>query len=341
MLSDIAKYYDAELPQRTSPEAGLLAEYLRKNGSKKNNYNSRLARIIYSGLLSTEDKRRIIFSDSPELIAAVGELPLKCEKAEPPRPIAELSGGFAPERQEEMSDIDACLIWQGGASGAKPLLLVCEDGNLYDEYVDAIMRAYGDAAVDRINVAVLSGQDVAPTRDNFVINSLINRNTARGVFLLENVEGIRAEYVPDIIKLIDTPFRRKYSLREPRLSLDLSNCVFVLLARTKDVDPRLYSGCFVIRANDAYPIEKEACVDKRICSAKSVYGCEELEFDESAKQILSSYSFEQCSAVIDAVCRKSRRLDVDNKVITERDVRKITIPNSAPLRLGFGLRGEK
>lgn len=326
-----------DLPE--SKEAALIAAYLCRNSDVQEIFNPQVARVVYSPLLSLADKQSIVLSGIPSAISEANELPLGNDVCKCPMPVGKVADYSSVKQTEAEKEIDVCLAEQSRGKRAKGLLIRCPDSYAKEEYIETFKRIYGNISVFTINAAQLRNIDLQPTRDHFVIANLIKAKVSEGVFVIHNIDESEEALIAELSLLMQYETKSAFTLQEPRVTLNLENCVFIMLSECAEVNSELGSICHTVKTEKLNAKETEAIVAKYIESAKTTYECTPLVFGKDAVSLLAQLDCKECKAVIEKFCCSYLYSDKEKTCITVEDIKSKLQQDVGGL--GFIIKGER
>lgn len=315
----------------------LIEKYLTRSSDDRNKFDPAIARIVYSGFVSSRDKSMAVFGDSREYIAAINNLPLSSK--DKVRSTGELRKFFVDLRAGEAAETEAVLRAQLVSPRSKPLLLRVKDAYIADKYVKAIEKSFYPA-VFVVNAKDITVREAQPTQANFVISALSSAKAASAVFVIKDIDMLPESCIPDIQKLLDKASRSAYRMSDLHVTVDLGGCVFVGIAGGS-ADPRIEA---MFRRTDIaalYKEEREEVVDDYIEECCAAYGAE-AEFDDGARKALAALcdlGTEYCRCVVENLCI-GRVARCDTSAVCAEEVRDCA-RNYEGYRFGFKIKGKE
>ncbi|MEG1964032.1 MAG: hypothetical protein RR123_04060 [Clostridia bacterium] len=319
----------------------LMSGYFRQCESSKEIYNEAVARMIFSKVLLIQDKKNIIFSENQELIVQLNELPLNSVFAEhPPAPIKELSSILKLERKDEVEELEICLNEQKNEIKAKPLLLICEDKFVLEEYESAFTKCYDkDIPIKKVSAKSLTNLDIAPSKNNFVIETLTKTKSLSAIFIIEDIEKLTENFVNDLTLLLQRESKFQYKLEELKITINLQNCVFILLANKENVDNKIKLLCHEISVGKLAETEKNLMVNSYIELSKEQYKCNKINFEDTAIIALCKLNSTQCENIINKMFRKASFSKISDMIVTNDDIKLDNVEKKQSF--GFEIKGDR
>ena len=219
-----------------APEGAVLVAKAFSSGmAKRGQYDSKLARTVYSHVLGGRDKERLVYSNAKDLIAAVGNLPLKFGRAEFPAHVSplKLSPAFCRKEEKEVSRALSAVLEAGGECPS--LLLSCDGAYLAEAYSAAVADCLAGVHVERIEASALSSYDAEPSRGNiFVRTADEDKPNCYIITVRGEVPGGILSAVADFA---DPVKRSRFHLADLGVTLNLGRAAVVVIADSRNEDP--------------------------------------------------------------------------------------------------------
>jgi hypothetical protein len=236
----------------------LISKYIAAYPDTKGRYDSRIARIAYSSILTSSDKLKLMFSESRELVNLANNLPLKENRKFGKISIPCYSfENIVLHREDEINQIwkKICNFDNEETLRYKPALLICEDEYVLEMYKTTITNAMGNCIRENIDARNLSLSDVSSTTDNIIVSRIIDSKKLNSVFFFDNAEQISEEVIDNFIKMLTPNYMRKFKMNNVNITLDLSS-IFIVITSCGKVDSRIGSACETITLSTVKEEEK-------------------------------------------------------------------------------------
>lgn len=317
------------------PESDLLESAIGLGKYKADTYVPTGARLIYGRLLSKADRRKILMSDNRELINEADDLPLKLAYRE--IEFFEDALSALPVKR----DGEQAKIIQGAYNGDlrtareyKPMCLCSESEFVLGMYAGALMRMFDGANVKRIDVAEITEDDLAPTKNNIFLR-LCNEDNDN-VYLLVFHGHIREYFMAAATNFLVSERRRNMRLSVPGVSVDLGAILPVCLCDKANAR-ELKKFCDIIELANVTAAERPNVIDSLLVQKAKAYAVKSVKLDEGAKSELISCETDVAERALDRAIRDRRRRG--KSVSLTRDIiREYTGTGGAASNGKFGFR---
>ena len=297
--------YGVSCEDAFSEEISLVKHAARVNKLKQDTYDFQHSRIIYSEVIGTKDKEKIIFSENRELISEACDLPLRLKYDD----ITINDSGIDEmpfDRKNEKNNIMRCLYGSDirQADNFKPICLCSDSDYVLESYVSALKRVFQTANVERIDVGDLTELDFEATKNNVFIRCLNERKN--NVYIL-SFKGDVSETAIELIKnVLRSDKRRKFLLRLPAVSIDLSSVLPVCVCDTENVK-KIKNFVEIIDVEPIKTNEKPSVIKAIIEQKKSEYAVVDITISTDAIERLCDMKIESAERILDRVIRNNRK----------------------------------
>ncbi|MBE6640898.1 MAG: hypothetical protein E7619_04855 [Ruminococcaceae bacterium] len=308
VFEDICAYtgYN-ELPVK-SPVARIIEKAFSTNIITRNVYDRTFAKVAYSGLISAEDKEKLLLSKKRDAIASLSDIPFDAKK-ESCYPFDGASASALPlMRERELNGVLCALspAFNGRMGLYRPLLVACMDDYVARMYAEAVKRGFSQCGVIEVDASVLRPADFAGGKENFVLRGLSETKRSNTVFLIKNCDELEEGALEELSRLLDHEYRRRFKLLEPTVSIDLSDVLIVLFSsRVNGTVRRLAEECDTVYGARISDEEKQAVIDTVFRQRSNAFGCEEMRMDDSCRSYLAPMQTGQIIRLIDGALKKA------------------------------------
>lgn len=276
---------------------------------RRNVYDRSFAQVAFSELVSAEDKEKLLLSKKQDAIASLSDLPFDAKRSPAfafDRPQAE---NIPLPRQEELQQI-FCAIYPAGIDRLdlyRTLLVAGDDAYISQMYADALRAGFcGSSKVIEVDAGSLSVQDFVGTKEHFLLRGLSESKKTHTVFFIKHCHEIGEQELEELMKLLDYDYRRKFNLREPTVSLNLSDVLIVLLADETNEKVRKLSGlCHTVWTENITKREKHTVIDTMFRNRSASFGIGGVELEPAGKDYLAPLGTEQILRLIDGALKKA------------------------------------
>lgn len=303
LMSDVKKMYGISA-NKYNEDVLLLRKTFDVKKSKADSYNSMYARLIFSPILKTKDKEKILFSERKELLSEACDLPLHLTD-KTVQISNEIFSELVLKREEEQEDIKTALDDSIFCSmdSYRPVCISSDSDYLLDTYASKITNGFLDANVERINVSELREFDFEPTKNNVFIRALSENKP--NVLLLVFKGEINDRAIELTKSIICTSMRSKYRLTTPSVTLNLG-CVLPVCIADKFNSKKLNGIVDMIYLENLNEKEKLVVISDIVEKKSKHYNVKHVSIDEIALKKLIKIPMESAEKIIDKVVREHR-----------------------------------
>ena len=296
----IAAHRPAPRLAEKDPVAALLEKAFAMQIVKADCYDRSYGRVAFSGMISVQDKEKLLLSGKKDSLGALCDLPFDARMT---------SFGFdgtatqelGTRRQEELDKILRNLtVASACPHGAKPLLLQCADTYLAARYNDLFCRIFANAPLFTVDAGSLGERDFARGQEHILLRGLSQTKSCRTVFLITHAEKLTAESARSLGELLEPSARSCFRLFSPSVSFDLSGVQFILIGEQRGAALQmLLELCDTVQVLPASAEEKERVLQELFAKGQSRFGCDRLKLDGECKQFLLHYDLEKVQQLLD------------------------------------------
>lgn len=335
-IYNIAKNtYDKKHVPQKSFENNLLRKVFNDtdNPLKLNpqQFSGKMSRIVY-GNLSEKDKESALFSEHPEIVQQLADLPLKFKNGEITySPIA--SNSLIKENETQQINRILSRSHMRCTKNYRPLCIVSDSEYVARYAMDMLAGCFNDANVEVINFATLTEQNVIGTKNNIFVRSCVEDK--QNIYLFDMLGGVDINRINIVKNFMSTENRRKFTLAQPSVSLDLSPVLSVCF--TDSENAKLLSGqCDIVVLPTIKEDEKTKIIEFILKEKAKTYAVKKITIDSDALDTLKAYSIDNIESTLDRTVRFNCDSGVKTFNITN-DLLKQSLPKSSPLKIqGFG-----
>jgi len=329
-----------------TPKRNAVARILEKafglGGIKRNQYDQVFARVAFSGIISAEDKEKLLLKRQSDSLEALSGIPFDVEMEDTVEfdesGIEQVPIYREKEIRKLLQNIHVAKTCP--AEACMPLLVVSSDSYINDMYIKLLQSGFRESAVVELDAGTLTDVDFAGSVDaNIFLRSLSETKSARTVFMIKDCHELSPACTEELIKVLDVEYRKKYKLFQPALNLDLSGLVFVLFAsrRTADVQ-RLAECCDTVRTGKVKENERSLVVEAMFRSRLQVFGDPAITLEPDGTKLLEGIDSNKLKKILDGALRAA--LYEKRGVITASDLEALTRERvEEGTKKGFGYMG--
>lgn len=314
-------------------ELKLLEEAFCSAFLKRDLYEPKYSRLIYSTAITFEEKKRLVFSVRRESMSVVTDLPLKLSKKDYEKSDLPTLSQTMLCREKEKAEIlgayqnfDLCNL-----STYRPLC-ICSDTqfllNLYAKMFDCPERKLH---VFRVDVKDLTQIDFDPS-----INNVFLRNVDEdliNVCLIFFTGSIDLKIASRVKTFLQARSREKFHLNSPSVNIDLSSVVPVCFCDSKNLS-LVKDFCDVLYLSEVTVAEKSVVLESIFKERKELYNDTNVTCDESFYKELSGYTVDEAEKVIDEAIRDYRNFGKEI-ILTGENATAYTKHLSKKVQFGF------
>lgn len=309
-----------------NPIARIIEQAFGLNVVKRETYDRIFAKVAFSELVSVEDKEKLLLNKKKEAIVSLSEIPFDVERTSKLIFEEDVARQVFLERDEEVSEMFCSLFpaVNGRMDLYRTLLVAADDEYISEMYTSALKKGFHKSnSVIEVDASMLSMQDFAGAKENFILRGLSETKKSRTVFLINNCNEIGEKELDELMKLLDYEFRRKFKLLEPTVSMDLSDVVIVLFSsESNEKVKHLSQECDVVWTKRINDTEKESVIKSVFESRTKTFGCTQVAVDDDCKAYLQPFRTGEIIRIIDGALKKA---SYENKmVITSETLRTVS-----------------
>ncbi len=322
------------------PEVRILEKAFGIGIIKRNVFERAVEKIVYSPVLSMEDKEALFLSGNKEVPALLADIPVDMvwEARENIKLDRECGSSLVLVREGEQRRILQSLSIAVGCpeNVYKPLLVVSSDAYVCDMYEEMIRKALCGAAFVDIDASTVSEADFSPSKDNVFLRGLTKTKTMNTVFVIHNLESLKEREADRLAKFLDTGFRKRFRLSVPSVTVDMSGIMFVMLAgETTGVVRSISDICDTVWTEHISGEEKQTAIESMFERSAVSYRHEIDCPDEDCKKYLSGFDLDRTEQIIDSAVRNA--VFEGKKTITLKDLKDVS--REGETKRGFGYMG--
>lgn len=299
--------YDRELTK--DPVARIIEKAFALGVIKRNAYDRIFAKVAFSQLISTEDKETLLLNKKKDAIVSLSVIPFDVDRGKKLTFDADKAGRIPLPRQTELNKIFCSLspAVNDRADLYRTLLVASDDDYISEMYVTALKNGFSDGGeVIEIDASMLTAQDFAGGKENFLLRGLSETKDSHTVFLLKHCDEMGKTELEELAKLLDYDYRRKFKLLDPTVSLDLSDVLIVLFVNGSGNQVRsLSEECDVVTTDRISEAEKRTVIDSTFRARSKSFGVEQAILDEGCRVYLSGLRTGQIIRLIDSALKKA------------------------------------
>ncbi len=332
LRGEIKKLGGYELSEtfKTPKEAALLEKMFAEGKLKREKYSIEHARLIFSGVLSYNDKCQVLAADRGEGLR-LDELPLALRDRKTVRR-EDVFSDIPVVREKERKDV-LQAIRNADLRARKvyrPLLLTSPGAFLLELYTEAVAKSLENMNVARIEISELNNSDFEASCNNVLVR-FCDEN-CDNAYMMFFRGRIGREVVEEMKEFLRTESRSAFRLNMPGVTIDLSLVLPVVVADEYHAE-LLADACEVVKIEDAKKEEMPALLDAVLSRKAAEYGLAKISVDEALKEKLLAGKIDEAVASIDRGVRKNRVVGGEI-TLTANDV--VAAKTKGGHRLGFG-----
>lgn len=317
-------------------EVKLLNKSFNSCVLKRETYEPKYARVLYSAILGYKDKVRAMAVESKELLSAYADLPLKL--------------GFRREREEFGQTVTTALNRTGEQEklsralanadlrrfkSYRPLCICSDSEYLLNAYADAIAANYG-GHTEKIEAANLSDYDFEPTANNIFVRSI---DEGRGNCFMLFAVGKVSDCAENAIKgFLQGDKRAKFHLNSPNVTLDLSEVLPVCFCDGENLK-RFKDYCDVVTLADISGGEMQRVIDDMLDKKNRLYMTAGISLTREAVDYITKYDADAADSMLDRAIRANRAKN-GAMVLTRENLQPFADEGNGLSRIGFVFGGK-
>ena len=297
-VEHISSYYKMNGVRTLKPRAKILETAFEMQILERNQFHRKLSKILFSPLISNEDKKKLILDKHAEEYLKI-PFDAKVEA------VNFYQKNFNPfkGRRDERENILCALspLWCECEELYRPLMLV-ESGEAQASgiYYTALKKAFSH--VVEIDAATLTPQDFFGGEQHFMLRALSETKVASTAIFVRNAHLLDENLFEEFGNLLRRDFREKFKLTNPAISFDLSSVVFVLFSNRA---LREFDGfCQVIPVAHLEKDEKTEAIGE-IFANRAVSLNRDIKITKEAVEALSSIGMVHIPRVVDDLLRRA------------------------------------
>ena len=290
---------------KPSVEAKLMEKAFNCGFFQRDVFSPQYARIIYSETIQANDKERLLFATSKEMLAEMSELPLKLSGKK------ELTVDYTAldemplQREEERKRLEGCLRNADlrKMPTYRPLCLSCESDYVKHVYLQGFTNALDGANLEVIEVADLIGYDFEPTKSHIFVRSCDEHRA--NVYVLVFKGEIQEQTFDQVKVFLQSSKRKNFRLHRPSVCMDLGAVLPVCIC-DKQNEGKLKRFCDVVTLSDVKNEEREGAIAAILAEKTELYGVEGIELSEDARSWLCARATDEADELLDKAIRLNR-----------------------------------
>lgn len=332
-LADAVKStYNLECDQKIE-EVKLLDKAFNSPALKRDQYEPKYARILYSKALGIKDKEKAILTENKELTSSVGDLPLKLSR-ENRGTEKKITTPLC--RADEQEKIDRALSNADlrNLSSYRPLLITGNSKYILNVYAKAIIKAGSGVHFERIDINTLTEYDFEPSSNNIFIRT-IDEDTDNYclLFLFGDLSDRATEAVKSFLQ---SSKRCKFHINSPSVTLDLSEVLPVCFCDEKNAETFKHY-CDVVRIADISQGAKPMIIQDMLRHKSKIYGLKKITLADGATDLFTGCNIDDTEKILDEAIRAHR---IKNGAITlTKEMIAEYITENSKNKMGFGFGG--
>ncbi|MBR5479180.1 MAG: hypothetical protein IKU84_03295 [Clostridia bacterium] len=295
-VEHICSAYKMKKTCRKKPRVKILETAFEMQVLDRNQFHRKLSKILFSDLISNEDKKKLILDAHAEEYL---KIPFDAKVEE----VNFYQSNFKPfkGRREERENILCAMspVWCECEELYRPLMLV-ESGEAQASgiYYEALKNSFSH--VVEVDAATLTPQDFFGGEQHFVLRALGETGVAATVILMKNAHLLDEALLEEFAKLLRRDFREKFKLANPAINFDLSRTIFVLFSNR--IIREFESSCQVISVKPLERKEKSEVIGE-IFANRAMSLNRDIKLTKDAVEVLSSISMVYIPRVVDDLLR--------------------------------------
>jgi hypothetical protein len=294
-------------------EIKLLTQAFNATILKREVYEPKYARVLYSNVISLHDKEKAVFNPGKEAIAAIADLPLKVAQ-KTMLPDKSWLGNVALYRKSEQGKIVANLGYNMHSAAYRTLCL-CSDSKYILKMYARALKSMNGLNVESINVIDLASYEIEPTANNVFVRSIDeDRNN---IFLIYVFGDVANQVIDNIKGFLQTEKRSKFHLGVPNVTIDLSNVLPIVLCDKHNMQ-KLADVCDMVEVADVGQNELQSLVADMVESKRREYCLTQVKCAEDIMNVINNMTADEIETCIDnAIRAEATKSDV---VLLDKDI---------------------
>ncbi len=305
----------------------LLEKIFNINNSLREKYNFFYAKILYSPILSQKDKEYLLLSNNVDSLNEASKLPLNIQSN---------AMAFIYDASDRLFNRNKDIIKKLSEIGNprnklnKPLCILSESKIELKNCANKLKDCFSEAHVEQIEVEELTDIELDNTIQNVFIKSCYdNKNN---LFILLFQKALDEQKFEKLKNFLQTSKRKKFFLKYPNISIDLSSVAIVCLC-LKSISSKLESLCEMIELNDMCEEDKWNFIQTLMQEKKQMYHITDVIIEEKIKERFMRYSLDKIEEMIDKLFCKNKynAVYLTEDTLIQENVQKYT---------GYGFGGD-
>ena len=322
-------------------EARVLERAFELSVADRNVYDSKFATVVFSEMISVEDKKKLLLDSARGSLEACSNIPFDAVQNGAFTVNEKAASEFSLRRTNETEKIinNLRLYERGPASICSPLFIVAPDMFFAEMYSEMITAVLGDTPVIELDAATFDAYSLAPIKENVIFRGLSETKNARTVFIIKNCEELEDGILDDLQNLLDYNYRKKFPLNTPSIAVDISQLVLILFSGSRDCEAmKLVAECDTVYVEKINRDEKKTVIKALFENRKNEFGTTKASLSEDSIAQLLEADPGKLQKIIDGVLRKV--IFGKNPVITAEDISTVCKEqNIVNTKNGFGYVG--
>ena len=307
---EICNYHGYTAIVREKAEAKILEKAFGVGIVKRNVFERAVEKIVYSPVLTVEDKEALFLSGNKDVSLLLADIPADMIRGERSgiEIDRECGKNLVLVRENEQRRILQSLAIATGCPEKvyKPLLVVASDAYICDMYEELVKTCVKGTAFVDVDASTVSEADLLPNKDNVFLRGLTQTKTTNTVFVIHNLEALEEREGERLIRFLDTGVRKRFRLSVPSVTVDLSGIMFVMLANeTTKVVREVSDVCDTVWTEHISGEEKQAAIVSMFRRASAAYGHEIEEPDRQCLSYLVGFDLDRAEQIIDGTIRNA------------------------------------
>lgn len=312
--------------------SALLMKAFTTDTMKREQYDSKILRILMSSVLSFSDKEKLICFGNKDLFSAVSNLPLKLGKRSFADMMCSCKLKLPFNRPAEQEEVEGWLTrFADNSAQMRPLCISCESEYIQSLYDSAITGALDGAHVVRIDISSLTSYDLEPSPGNVFVRNIDEDKL--NVFVLSARGDLNEQALSVAINFARGDSRKQFHIGALGVSIDLSGIMIIGFCDAWN------AGAFkqhfqVMQLKDLSAEERKESVDRIISTRAKVYGLTTANISDEAYSSMRDCSIDQAERALDAAIRLNSTNHTNITITT--DMLAPQIRDTRQRTMGFG-----
>ncbi len=275
---------------------------------RKETYDRHFAKAAFFGLISTEDKEKLLLDKAQNGAVSLPELPFDVDRSTNFSFDAAKASAIPLQRSEEMNKLLCSLspVTNNRPALYKTLLVAGNDEYVAEMYLQSMRAGFAESKVFEADAGTFTVQDLIAAKDNFLLRGLSETKESHTVFLIRHCESLGERELEEFAKLLNYENRCKFRLSDPAVCVDLSDVLIVLFAsQVNDPVRSLAEACDAVWTENLSEAEKEVMIDFTFRERSGSFGINSAQLDTEGRKYLAPFRSEQIIRIIDAALKRA------------------------------------